>query len=46
MVLSYLLMVGSVYLLALVVDALAPTFGTQKNFPQALKLAAFAPTAA
>ena len=46
MVLSYLLTVGSVYLLALVVDALAPTFGTQKNFPQALKLAAFAPTAA
>lgn len=46
MVLSYVMMVGAVYLLALVIDALAPTFGAQKNFNQALKLAAFAPTAA
>ena len=45
-VMSYLLSLGSVYVLALIVDALAPTFGGQKNFIQAFKVAAFAPTAA
>ena len=45
MVLSYLLALGSVYVLALIIDALAPTFGGQKNFMQAFKVAAFAPTA-
>jgi len=42
----YLLTLVSVYLLALLVDAFAPTFGGQKHFGQALKVAAFAPTAA
>ncbi len=45
MVVSYLLALGSVYVLALVIDALAPNFGGEKNFMQALKVAAFAPTA-
>jgi hypothetical protein len=45
MVVSYLLSLGAVYVLALVIDALAPNFGGEKNFMQALKLAAFAPTA-
>ena len=46
MVLSYLLGLGSVYVLALVIDGLAPSFGGQKSFMQAFKVAAFAPTAA
>jgi hypothetical protein len=46
MVLSYILNVGAVYALALVIDALAPNFGGEKNFIQALKVAAFFPTAA
>jgi len=45
-VLHYLLSLGMVYVLALVIDALAPSFGGQKNFIQAFKVAAFAPTAA
>jgi hypothetical protein len=46
MVLSYILSLGSVYVMALVIDALAPNFGGEKNFMQALKVAAFFPTAA
>jgi hypothetical protein len=34
------------YVEALVIDALAPTFGGQKNFPAALKVAAYSSTAA
>jgi hypothetical protein len=34
------------YVEALVIDALAPTFGGQKNFPAALKLSAYSSTAA
>lgn len=45
-VLSYGLTLASVYLLALVIDALAPTFGGTKDFMAAFKVAAFAPTAA
>lgn len=37
---------ASVYLFALIIDALAPTFGGQKNAGQAFKVAAYAPTAA
>jgi len=37
---------ASVYLFALIIDALAATFGGQKNAGQAFKLAAYAPTAA
>jgi len=45
MILQYVLSLGMVYVLALIIDALAPTFGGQKNFMQAFKVAAFAPTA-
>ena len=45
MVLSYVMSLGAVYLLALVIDALAPNFGGTKNFIQAFKVAAFFPTA-
>ena len=46
MVLHYLLSLGMVYVLALLIDALAPSFGGEKSFMQAFKVAAFAPTAA
>ena len=46
MVLSYVLGLGSVYVIALVIDALAPKFAGEKDFMQALKVAAFFPTAA
>ncbi len=45
LVVSYVLTLASVYVLALLIDALAPTFGGTKDFMQALKVAAFAPTA-
>jgi Yip1-like protein len=45
MILSYVLSLGVVYVVALIIDALAPNFGGQKNFMQAFKVAAFAPTA-
>jgi hypothetical protein len=45
MVVSYLLSLGAVYLLALIIDALAPTFAGEKNFIQALKVSAFSMTA-
>lgn len=45
MIVGYLMSLATVYLLALIIDALAPSFGGQKDFMQALKLAAFAPTA-
>ena len=46
MVVGYLFSLGSVYVLALIIDALAPSFGGKKNFLQALKLAVFSMTAA
>jgi hypothetical protein len=45
LVLSYLLGLASVYVMALVIDALAPKFGGEKDFMRALKVAAFFPTA-
>lgn len=42
---TYLLSLGSVYVFALIIDALAPSFDGEKNFLQAFKVAAFAPTA-
>lgn len=45
MVLSYALTLGGVYAIALVIEALAPSFGGEKDFLQALKVAAFFPTA-
>jgi Yip1 domain len=44
LVVGYVLSLGGVYLLALLIDALAPTFGGRKSFIQALKVAAFSPT--
>lgn len=37
----YVLAFVVVYVVALIVDALAPTFGAQKNFPNALKLTVY-----
>ncbi|MEO7066347.1 MAG: YIP1 family protein [Rhodanobacter sp.] len=45
MVLSYLLALVVVYVMALVINALAPTFGGQKDSVQALKTIAYAWTA-
>jgi hypothetical protein len=45
MVLQYVLTLGMVYVLALIIDALAPSFGGQKDFMSAMKVSAFAPTA-
>jgi hypothetical protein len=44
LVVGYVMSLGGVYLLALAIDALAPNFGGQKSFIQALKVAAFSPT--
>lgn len=44
-ILSYGLALASVFVLALVIDALAPNFGGQKNQVQALKVAAYSATA-
>ena len=46
LVLSYVLSLVSVYVFALILNALAPTFGGQKDSIQALKTAAYAMTAA
>ena len=44
-IVTYILTLASTYILALITDALAPTFGGEKNFIQSLKLAAYASTA-
>jgi hypothetical protein len=44
-VVQYVLGLAMVYVVALVIDGLAPSFGAQKNQIQAFKLAAYAPTA-
>ena len=44
MIVNYVLSLASVYVLALIIDALAANFGSQKNFMQALKLAVFSMT--
>ena len=44
-VVSYVLMLAGTYLLALIIDALAPTFNGQRSQIQALKLAAYSLTA-
>ncbi len=44
-VLSYVLSLIMIYVVALVIDGLAPSFNGQKNFIQALKVAAYASTA-
>lgn len=45
-VFTYVLSLVSVYVSALVIDALAPSFGGTKDFLKAFKVAAYAPTAA
>ena len=45
-IVRYVLSLVGVYVLALIIDALAPTFGGQKSRLQALKLAVYASTAA
>ena len=44
-VVSYVLTLAGVYVLALIIDALAPTFNGTRNQVQALKLAAYSSTA-
>lgn len=44
-ILYYALSLGATFLLAIIIDALAPTFGAEKNQIQALKTAAYAGTA-
>lgn len=43
-IVSYALTFLMVYVVALIVDALAPTFGARKNFPSALKLTVYSLT--
>lgn len=45
LVLGYVLSLGAVYVFALIINALAPTFGGQKDSVQAFKTAAYAMTA-
>jgi Yip1 domain len=45
-IVRYILGLVGVYVLALIIDALAPNFGGQKNQIQALKVAAYSSTAA
>jgi len=46
MVVSYALGIVQIYVMSMIIDALAPTFGAQQNPLQALKLAAYSFTAA
>jgi hypothetical protein len=46
MVLTYVLSLAGVFLLAFIIDALAPTFGCQKNIVGAVKIAVFSYTPA
>ena len=45
-IVSYLLTFVGVYVAALVIDFLAQTFGAQRNFANAMRVACYAPTAA
>jgi hypothetical protein len=45
MIVNYVLTLGMVYVVALIVEALAPTFGGSKNRLQALKVVAYGSTA-
>jgi hypothetical protein len=44
-VVTYLLTLGGVFVLALIIDALAPSFGGTQNQVQALKVSAYSSTA-
>jgi hypothetical protein len=43
-ILGYLVAFGVTYLIAFIIDALAPTFGSEKHMPSALKLTAYSYT--
>ncbi len=45
-IVGYIISLVMVYVVALIVDVLAPTFGGEKNFIQSLKLVAYSSTAA
>lgn len=45
-ILTFVLAIVGVFVLASVINALAPTFGATQNMPQAIKLAAYSMTAA
>jgi hypothetical protein len=45
-IIHYVLALIGVYVIAFIIDALAPTFGGRKDFNSAFKVAAYAPTAA
>lgn len=44
-IVQFALAIAMVFVIAFIIDALAPTFGAQKNHAQALKVAAYWPTA-
>ena len=44
-VLEYILTLAGIYITALIIDALAPSFGARKDLNGSLKIAAFSPTA-
>jgi hypothetical protein len=44
-IIHYILTLVGVYVIAFIIDALAPTFGGTKDFNRAFKVAAYAPTA-
>jgi hypothetical protein len=46
MISQYVLSLGLIYVFAIMIDALSPHFGGEKDLTQSFKLAAFAPTAA
>ena len=45
-VLGFALAIAMVFVVAFIINALAPSFGAQRNFQQAMKVAAYAPTPA
>ena len=45
-IVGYVVTLVGVFIVAFVIDALAPTFGGRKDFVSAMKVAAYAPTAA
>jgi len=45
-IVHYVLTLVGVYVIAFIIDALAPTFGGRKDFNSAFKVAAYSPTAA
>lgn len=44
-IVTFGLQIGWIFVFAYIINALAPTFGAQKNYNQALKVTAYAPTA-